>query len=293
MQLLTPVRPKTNVGQLKRRPLVTGLVDVRHAREAGDKENADRNAQAQQRCQSCPICLDTVCDEVRLCCGHGGCRTCAMRYISAKIECGEVFERQLGCPFNETCRRALSLDLVRQLTPPQLFRKLLALRKARWTPEPESGQVLLYCTSPGCEPMVIQPGEDRRCVSCPCGLDFCDHCANPWHDEGICPPRRGDMEAWLKVLARKHGWQCCPVCGALVEKRGGCNFMTCPSSRCNSLVHFCYLCGQEIGLQDHNSLRHFYDGPFGNRCSGQRRSTRSFLPPLSLSPTRSHACAIQ
>lgn len=300
MQLLSPIRPTTN---LKRRPLqpLTGLVDVRSAHEVGDKENTDRNAQAIRLdpivvCPPvaiCPICLDAVCDEVRLVCGHSGCRSCAIRYICAKIDSGEVFERQLSCPFSDTCKQPLTTELVRQLAPPVLFRKLLALRKARWTPAPDSGQVLLYCTSASCEPIVVVSSEERSRVVCPCGLDFCNHCHNTWH-EGTCPARRGDMEAWLKSLARKHGWQSCPCCGALVEKRGGCNFMTCSSSRCNSVVHFCYLCGGEIGLQDHNSLRHFYDGPFGTRCAGQRRkSARSILPPLGLSPrVNSKACAI-
>lgn len=298
------IAANTDKPALKRRALVTGLADVRSAREE-DKENQARNDRVTSprerkalglSARTCTVCLDTICDEVWLECGHSGCRACVIRYLIAKVDSGEVFERQLGCPFSENCRYHLATECVRQIAPPGLFRKILGLRRTRWTPPADSGQALLYCTSPTCEPLVVTPGEERQRVVCGCGQEYCDHCHHPWHD-GACPVKRGDMEVWLKSLARKHGWQCCPCCGALVEKRGGCNFMTCTSSRCNSLVHFCYLCGGEIGLQDHNSLRHFYDGPFGSRCVGQRRRTALSLAGLLgerlTASASSKACAIQ
>ncbi|KAF8465628.1 hypothetical protein DFH94DRAFT_783135 [Russula ochroleuca] len=40
---------------------------------------------------------------------------------------------------------------------------------------------------------------------------------------------------------KRRGWKYCPTCKTPIQKRSGCNHMSCPSPACNT--HFCYICG--------------------------------------------------
>ncbi|KIY04160.1 uncharacterized protein Z520_00852 [Fonsecaea multimorphosa CBS 102226] len=51
---------------------------------------------------------------------------------------------------------------------------------------------------------------------------------------GICK-----RDKKLQALVRKEKWKFCPWCGHLVEKRAGCNHMTCICA-----TEFCYRCGK-------------------------------------------------
>ncbi|KAI0814061.1 hypothetical protein GGR55DRAFT_687061 [Xylaria sp. FL0064] len=68
-----------------------------------------------------------------------------------------------------------------------------------------------------------------------CGSMTCRMCRNAAHD-GVCPQDVGLQQA-VSLAARK-GWRTCPSCNSMVEKRLGCNHITC---RCGG--QFCYVCG--------------------------------------------------
>jgi hypothetical protein len=224
--------------------------------------------------ERCPICLEPAAEAsmtTRLACGHRGCTPCLRSFVSARVRDGEVLERQLRCPFSADCRRELDLDVLRVVATPALFSRLLQLRAVRWQPHPSSGMFIVYCGTPRCPPFLAPVPSSREPVDCPvCARRYCSSCQGDWHESSTCHQGR---EAWVQTFAKKQGWVGCPICGVIVEKRGGCNFITCTSARCNGLVNFCYLCGEEVDAKAHNSQEHFLDGPFGSKCVGLRDRT--------------------
>eukprot|EP01089_Gocevia_fonbrunei_P020352 TRINITY_DN7569_c0_g1_i1.p2 TRINITY_DN7569_c0_g1~~TRINITY_DN7569_c0_g1_i1.p2 ORF type:complete len:111 (+),score=24.23 TRINITY_DN7569_c0_g1_i1:472-804(+) len=61
---------------------------------------------------------------------------------------------------------------------------------------------------------------------------------------------------------KKNGWKKCTICCCWVEKRTGCNHMTC---RCKH--EFCYTCGESF------SASHSGNCPAGCKCWGTHYST--------------------
>ena len=199
------------------------------------------------------------------------------QYISEKVRDGEVLERQLHCPFNPDCRQPLSAGVLQAATTPTLFSRLLQLRSVRWQPGPETGLLVIHCGTPRCPPFLAEAPATRQPLSCPtCARRYCSGCQGDWHEEAPCP--QTGREAWVHAFAKKRGWIACPNCGVIVEKLGGCNFITCTSARCNGLVSFCYLCGKEVDAKAHNSHEHFLDGPRA-RCVFARCEAGFSLPP--------------
>jgi len=89
-------------------------------------------------------------------------------------------------------------------------------------------------------------------VMCACGTQFCFSCKELGGHE---PVPCGDWTVWLKEIAEmrkqmdddsrrwveSNSQQC--MCGAQIQRNGGCNHMRCRCGR-----EFCYVCGQDWAL---------------------------------------------
>lgn len=130
----------------------------------------------------------------------------------------------------EACSRA-RLDFILAYT-------LIVLE--RTTPSP------VYCSDRMCSrflpPSQYQDPDSAVCVAC--GQITCRLCRGPEHREGVCAQDTQLQEA--RRFAERSGWKACPRCQNVVEKRSGCNHMTC---RCGGQV--CYLCGGVWGHWRH------------------------------------------
>ena len=99
----------------------------------------------------------------------------------------------------------------------------------------------IYCPTLKCgewiKPSHIHSAQGRKFALCPrCKMKVCTLCNNRLHKSSDCPK---DPEiAKLVEQAKEKGWQRCFNCSALVEKKEGCNHMTC---RC--MAEFCIVCG--------------------------------------------------
>ncbi|KAK5169407.1 uncharacterized protein LTR77_005382 [Saxophila tyrrhenica] len=99
----------------------------------------------------------------------------------------------------------------------------------------------LYCPKPRCghwiKPSHIHTSRGRKFATCPkCKTEVCALCNNKMHKSSDCPK---DPEiAEIIEQAKKEGWQRCYSCNAMVERKEGCNHMTC---RC--MAEFCIVCG--------------------------------------------------
>lgn len=101
----------------------------------------------------------------------------------------------------------------------------------------------IYCPALKCgewiKPSHIHTMQGRKYAKCPrCRTIVCTLCNNKMHKSTDCPK---DPEiAKLVEQAKDEGWQRCYSCNAFVERKEGCNHMTC---RC--LAEFCILCGSK------------------------------------------------
>ncbi|KAK7632059.1 hypothetical protein IWX47DRAFT_760576, partial [Phyllosticta citricarpa] len=98
-----------------------------------------------------------------------------------------------------------------------------------------------WCAGENCG-RFIPPTTTNTLVRCPsCTLQTCTQCKRLSTDHmggvgGLCP-EDADVKALL-LTAQQRGWQRCYRCENMVEKRSGCNHMTCTCG-----AQFCYVCG--------------------------------------------------
>jgi hypothetical protein len=81
-----------------------------------------------------------------------------------------------------------------------------------------------YCSEPSCATFIPPTEIAPNLARCPtCSRGTCARCKAPYH-WGACPQDRASSP--LLRLAKEHGWQRCPSCGQLIERRDGCIHMS-------------------------------------------------------------------
>jgi len=109
-------------------------------------------------------------------------------------------------------------------------------------------------------------------IGCPrCKQAICFKCRSEWHEGVSCAQYQyfaSKIVDEVTKFCRKMNWMRCFQCGHVVEKKAGCNHITCI---CGS--SFCYLCGSQWGtckcqiLGGGHALRHNRaDGGGQHRC---------------------------
>ena len=95
---------------------------------------------------------------------------------------------------------------------------------------------LSWCPTPGCE-YVFVFDEGMKKFWCPnCKRKYCLKCKGPYHPDSTCASRIDDLK-FLK-FAKGAKYKECSKCKRWVEKKSGCNHITCICGH-----HFCYKCG--------------------------------------------------
>ncbi|WJX86637.1 RBR-type E3 ubiquitin transferase [Trifolium repens] len=110
------------------------------------------------------------------------------------------------------------------------------------------GSQKFYCPFNDCSAMLVNDGNEVITVlKCPhCHRFFCAQCKVSWHAGFDCRGFRSleNGKPWWESdllavqLAKKNKWKRCSKCSFYVERREGCNLITC---RCGH--KFCYVCG--------------------------------------------------
>ncbi|KAH0158405.1 hypothetical protein KCU67_g7524, partial [Aureobasidium melanogenum] len=100
-----------------------------------------------------------------------------------------------------------------------------------------------YCSDPTCSAFIPPDDYLQDGARCPkCWHLTCVVCKAPGH-EGDCP---ADLElAALLKYAEDMRWQRCYSCLSVVQRQDGCSHMEC---RCGA--SFCYVCGDQINLDE-------------------------------------------
>ncbi|CAA0383916.1 unnamed protein product [Arabidopsis thaliana] len=212
-----------------------------------------------KKTMKCDVCMeDDLPSNVmtRMECGHRFCNDCWIGHFTVKINEGE--SKRILCMAHE-CNAICDEDVVRKLVSPEL-----ADRYDRFLIESyvEDNNMVKWCPSkPHCGSAIrkIEDGHDVVEVGCSCGLQFCFSCLSESHSPCSCLmwklwKKKCEDESetvnWITVNTKL-----CPKCSKPIQKRDGCNLMTC---KCGQ--HFCWLCGQATGRD------HTYTSIAGHSC---------------------------
>ena len=132
----------------------------------------------------------------------------------------------------QCCKNNIPVDLVRRELGARFVQRYKDFELERSTSN------ALYCSNSGCSEF-IRPadihGDNGTCKKC--RKLTCRHCRSKAHPGKLCTQDKETEK--VKALATKQGWQHCPNCQHLIDKKEGCLHMTC---KCGT--EFCYNCGE-------------------------------------------------
>ncbi|CAG9319433.1 unnamed protein product [Blepharisma stoltei] len=210
---------------------------------------------------NCGICYGEfkVEESVTLECDHRFCFPCIKMHMELLIESAQVSDEHLRCP---TCVQPLTAYEIEDIVGPQLYEKYekFRLRGFKLSAEEDENSILFQCRGVDCEYLcIIEKGVGQ--FTCPkCNYKCCPMCKKDIHDGMTCEQfekylKENDKESKaFEQLLRREGLLRCPVCGAVVERIDGCEFMVCSSSECQGMTYFCYNCGRKLE-RDHEPHR--------------------------------------
>ncbi|KAK0708271.1 hypothetical protein B0H67DRAFT_648357 [Lasiosphaeris hirsuta] len=181
------------------------------------------------------------------------CRPCLARHLTTQLESrGRASLDVLACP-TPGCSHVYSPNELRILMPPatyakydqlRLFGHLATLPDFRWCLRPGCGmgQVHYFPPMPNFGGDAATIPQRSRVVCDACGFAMCFRHQSGWHEGQSClevDAARGDPQLrathdWIQ----RHTKPCPGMCGAAVEKQGGCFHMRCQVCR----FEFCWEC---------------------------------------------------
>eukprot|EP01083_Nonionella_stella_P149003 472570_1 len=140
-----------------------------------------------------------------------------------------------------------------------------------------------HCLTPSCHKkgyLSMEKGEEMRLDCFGCGVAWCVQCCVSWHLGQTCEQYQTDMSMGVDIANndmamyyalqeqsqmqfdnnyddifnyKEQGFKTCPVCMSVVDKDGGCNYVTC-----NCGTQFCWVC--DAILDESNLAQHYDDG---------------------------------
>ncbi|KAL8518164.1 hypothetical protein ACS0TY_009502 [Phlomoides rotata] len=190
----------------------------------------------------CKICFEIVENGtvLSLPCGHPFCADCWRNYLTAVINEGSGC-LNLRCP-EPKCKSAAGLDIVESVSSENDRNRYYHYLYRSYV---ESSRNRKWCPAPGCEYAVefAAGGFESYDVTCDCWYKFCWNCAEECHRPVDCQTvlnwtKKNEVDGanvtWISAHTKP-----CPKCQRPIEKKSGCNNMTCDKS-CG--YRFCWLC---------------------------------------------------
>jgi hypothetical protein len=203
------------------------FLEAKRLQERFDEEAKNEEAWEQWKGSNvgtCTSCLeDHAREELVQECEHGYCNECLQNAFKAALKSRVPFQ---------CCKKALGVKDCLGLEDgfvAEYEEMMLELS----TPNP------MFCSNAQCAkflPPRVIVGDIGTCEKC--SAQTCRHCRQVTHPGTFCAEDK-ETEA-VKKLAKKKGWETCPGCNHLIERREGCLHMTC--SRCQTA--FCYRCSR-------------------------------------------------
>ncbi|MED6124161.1 hypothetical protein PIB30_056527 [Stylosanthes scabra] len=165
-------------------------------------------------------------------CPHFYCKRCVAKYIVAKLK-DNVFN--LVCPESK-CSGFLNPNHCKPILPSNVLEWWGRVLSESAIPE----NVKLYCPFNDCSALLLINTNDDddhgKCggmveSDCPhCKRSICVKCKVPWHTELSCEKfqkLKNNSNDLMLDLVKRRKWKQCPNCKRYVEKKDGCDYITC------------------------------------------------------------------
>lgn len=207
--------------------------------------------------QDCAICWDKSDEFIKIeACGHVACKDCFVQYCTTSNDA----KFPLRC-FGTECHALLALDQLRLTLGEAAFHRLLSEAIDEHFRQHPAERI----KCPGADCTLYTPSASQTPHNCPgCLTAPCTACRAEYHFGETCAAYKARTTDNLEELAtwmREAGAKECPRCRGLIEKREGCNNMTCGYCK----QDFCFVClaafDSHAEVYDHLSRKHdgFYD----------------------------------
>ncbi|XP_061373994.1 uncharacterized protein LOC133316278 [Gastrolobium bilobum] len=206
-------------------------------------QRSKRKVHGQRSKFLCSICFDSKAEYDLFRggeCNHPFCTDCISKHVATQIQQNIL---NVHCP-NPNCSMELKPQHLQTLLPKEVIDRWESARYESSI----AGWQKTYCPFKDCSVLLVNDGEVVIQSECPfCHRLFCAQCKVPWHARMNCNEfqklkngkRDNDLDRKFLELAKGKMWQKCPKCYMYVQRRSGCEHMTC---RCG--CHFCYQCGE-------------------------------------------------
>ncbi|CAI2367656.1 unnamed protein product [Moneuplotes crassus] len=204
-------------------------------------EEAKIPISSESNFRDCPICFSKI--EMKnlafIECGHMYHIECLQMYIKTQVD---VKSFPIKCPLKECHARIPDFD-VKEICEKDLYQKYERFQFESFIDS--NSQFYHHCPTPDCSYIFEwDANKDPSKLSCPsCSKVHCLKCKVPWHEGWTCEKYSKIKEAspddqMFYKLANETKFQQCSQCKFWVQKKEGCDHITC---RCG--YEFCYICG--------------------------------------------------
>ena len=187
---------------------------------------------------TCGVCFDEVphTDASASRCGHQFCNECWQGHLTCQI--GDGNAHAIRCMAAPACPVLVEPAMVQALVDAQTFAKFARFAQKQFV---DDNPYLKWCPAPDCANAIKVSDLSRTEVQCSCGMLFCFRCSREqhfpltcqqlteWEDKNASDSGTGQ---WMQVNTKR-----CKKCNAMIEKNGGCNWISC---RCGHA--FCFFC---------------------------------------------------
>jgi hypothetical protein len=165
------------------------------------------------------------------------CKCCLVRHSQHFLQDSEqVMPSGFPC-VNHQCDTRIGLNVLeRILSPGDVSKGKSLMLNAAIKADPTSTWCSNYANCKGiARKNADGVGECDQCDTLTCCVN--KYCGHAHHPGQTCEDVRDKS---VDDVRKKHGWQNCPQCQAIVEKTSGCDHMDCIFCKCK----FCYFCGK-------------------------------------------------
>ncbi|CAD8113857.1 unnamed protein product [Paramecium sonneborni] len=178
----------------------------------------------------CGICLGEYQDKQKaLNCRHEFCKQCLQNYLDNKINNGQVLE--IECP-QQKCDNYFNDEIIKSLVNDEQYQKYEKFKRQKLLDRDET---VRWCVRPGCDKYIKGKSLLSNTVKCECGQEICYECRREDHPGMTCEEA---LDKYYEQTLKQLVIQRCPKCKAPIQKKEGCNHMTCYQCR----FQFCWLC---------------------------------------------------
>ena len=175
-------------------------------------------------------------------CGHAYCSSCWYDFLSVNIKENKL--PSIKC-LDYNCKEKLLDKFIINLLNSDID-LINKYKRYKFELEIINDPNKKLCPYPNCDSFLELKEIRQRDVACENKHEFCFICLKPPHGNLPCDE---DIDKSIVEYAKNNFVKKCPKCGIVIEKKNGCNHITC--TKCK--YQWCWLCNEEYEPSHYNT----------------------------------------